>query len=253
MMFINHIRELLMTWKLQAIADELAGQEILIERDMLIGRHQSADLVLQSAEISRKHAAFLLKEDALWIQDLGSSNGTFVNDVQINVETPLKSGDSIGFASLKFLVTQNIVPIKPVSAFGSSIELQPVTVATEEPGAPVVELKVQEEVVESKEQEEPKTIAEKMNDQGMPELTERDATVKLTKEGMPQGVSIPKPAPIPEGVDITALKPEPVLIPVEQPISRVDQEKEAQKNASVGLITVIVLIIVAIIAWLLFK
>jgi hypothetical protein len=32
-----------MTWKLQAITGEFTGQEISIERDMLVGRHQDAD------------------------------------------------------------------------------------------------------------------------------------------------------------------------------------------------------------------
>ena len=93
-----------MIWKIQAITDDLTGQEIAIDRDMLVGRHQAADIVLQAAEISRKHAAFLLKDDALWVQDLGSSNGTFVNDLRIEQETRLKQDDVVQFASLKFLV-----------------------------------------------------------------------------------------------------------------------------------------------------
>ena len=93
-----------MTWKIHAITGDLTGQEISIDRDMLVGRHQAADIVLQAAEISRKHAAFLLKDDALWVQDLGSSNGTFVNDVQIAQETLLKQDDIVQFASLKFSV-----------------------------------------------------------------------------------------------------------------------------------------------------
>ena len=97
------------------------------------------------------------------------------------------------------------------------------------------------------------TSAQKMNDQGMPELKQRDASVQLTRDGMPTSVGIPKPAPIPENVDISAVKPEPAPVPVEQPVSRVEQEKETQKNVSVGLISVIVLIILAIMAWLLFK
>ena len=91
-----------MTWKIQAISGEFTGQEISIDRDMLVGRHQSADLVLQSAEISRKHAAFLLKEQVLYVQDLNSSNGTFVNDLRIADETLLKEGDIVQFASLSF-------------------------------------------------------------------------------------------------------------------------------------------------------
>lgn len=75
-----------MTWKLQAITGEFTGQEINVDRDMLVGRHQDADLLLQAAEISRRHAALLLKDQALWVQDLNSSNGTFVNDIRIEQE-----------------------------------------------------------------------------------------------------------------------------------------------------------------------
>lgn len=217
-----------MTWKIEAISGDLTGQEISIDRDMLIGRHQSADISLQAAEISRKHAAFLIKEDALWVQDLGSSNGTFVNDVRIAEETRLKEGDLVQFASLKFSVL-----------------------------APAVEIAIQPELAATADQiiadvAEP-SVAEKMNEQGMPELKERDASVQLTRDGMPTNVGIPKPAPIPEGVDITAVKPEPTPIPVEQPESRVEQEQEAKKNASVGLMSVIVLIILVILAWVFLK
>lgn len=67
---------------------------------------------------------------------------------------------------------------------------------------------------------------------------------------MPQQVGIPKPAPIPEGVDVQA-EQQPTAI--EEPVSRVQQEVEQQKNASVGLISIVVLIILAVIAWLFFK
>ena len=219
-----------MTWKIHAITGDLTGQEISIDRDMLVGRHQAADIVLQAAEISRKHAAFLLKDGALWVQDLGSSNGTFVNDVQIEQATLLKQDDIVQFASLKFSV------LAPVAAVEVPAEIEATA----------------EKVVEQVEVAEP-TPAQKMNDQGMPELKQRDASVQLTRDGMPTSVGIPKPAPIPENVDISAVKPEPAPVPVEQPVSRVEQEKETQKNVSVGLISVIVLIILAIMAWLLFK
>ena len=219
-----------MTWKIHAITGDLTGQEISIDRDMVVGRHQAADIVLQAAEISRKHAAFLLKDGALWVQDLGSSNGTFVNDVQIEQATLLKQDDIVQFASLKFSV------LAPVAAVEVPAEMEATA----------------EKVVEQVEVAEP-TPAQKMNDQGMPELKQRDASVQLTRDGMPTSVGIPKPAPIPENVDISAVKPEPAPVPVEQPVSRVEQEKETQKNVSVGLISVIVLIILAIMAWLLFK
>lgn len=237
-----------MTWKIQAISGELTGQEINIDRDMLVGRHQTADILLQQSEISRKHAAFLLKEQALWLQDLGSSNGTFVNDVQIAVETLLKQGDIVQFASLKFSVLE---PAKPLEQVVESVDDATLGAAVvEETIAQPSEAVATSETAQA-EPEQPKTVAQQMNDQGMPELKERDANVSLTRDGMPQNVGIPKPAPIPEGVDVTASNESPAEVSeVSTPVA---QAAETQKNASVGLILIIVLIILAIIAWLMFK
>jgi hypothetical protein len=95
--------------------------------------------------------------------------------------------------------------------------------------------------------------AKKMNDQGMPELAERDAGIQLSRDGMPQNIAVPKPAPIPEGADLSAVQPEPVPAAAEQPAARAEQETEQRKNASVGLMTVVASIILAILAWLFLK
>ncbi|MCH7356404.1 FHA domain-containing protein [Acinetobacter sp. NIPH 1958] len=205
-----------MTWKLQAITGEFTGQELNIERDMLVGRHQDADILLQSADISRRHAALLLKDQQLWVQDLNSSNGTFINDARVEQETELHDGDILQFASFVF----SVLAPAATDAELPEIEIEPVTSNT--------------------------------HDQGMPSIAERAVETPITRDGMPQQVSIPKPAPIPEGVSVQAvLEPQPVAI--DEPVSRVAQEKEQQKNASVGLISIIVLIILAVIAWLFFK
>ena len=243
-----------MTWKIQAITSELTGQEIGIDRDMVVGRHQSADIVLQAAEISRKHAAFLLKDQALWVQDLNSSNGSFVNDLRIEHETLLKEGDIVQFASLKFSVLAPAQEIVAVTIGSAEVEAEPVLAqpevipATEQPSEAVAVSETEAAQVE----EASKTAAQQMNEQGMPSLTERDREVQVSRDGMPQQVAIPKPAPIPAGVDVQAV-PEPQPIAIEQPVSRVEQVKEEQKNASIGLISIIALIILAIIAWLFFK
>ena len=256
-----------MTWKIQAITGELTGQEISIDRDMLVGRHQSADIVLQAAEISRKHAAFLLKEQALWVQDLNSSNGTFINDVRVEQEGLLKEGDIVQFASFKFSVLE---PAQEIAA----VLIQPTEVVVLEPVAsdvivPVTEQPSEAVAVSETEAEEafeqaeqnaaaealeqaPKTAAQQMSEQGMPDLSERDRTVQLSQEGMPQQVAVPKPAPIPVGVDLK-VNPEPRPVVIEEAASSVDVQKTEQKNASTGLIAIIVLIILAILAWLLFK
>ncbi|WP_151964620.1 FHA domain-containing protein [Acinetobacter oleivorans] len=209
-----------MTWKLQAITGEITGQEISVDRDMLVGRHQDADVLLQAAEISRRHAALLLKDQLLWVQDLNSSNGTFINDIRIEQEKQLHDGDIVQFASFKFSVLE---PAKEILDL-PEIEAEPVQTAA---------------------------LTQDLSDQGMPSLAERAAETEVRRDGMPQNVSIPKPAPIPEGVDVNVKQPSPVAF--EEPVSRVAEEKEQQKNASVGLITIIILVILALLAWLFFK
>ncbi|CAI3163710.1 Glycogen accumulation regulator GarA [Acinetobacter oleivorans] len=209
-----------MTWKLQAITGEITGQEISVDRDMLVGRHQDADVLLQAAEISRRHAALLLKDQLLWVQDLNSSNGTFINDIRIEQEKQLHDGDIVQFASFKFSV---LAPAKEILDL-PEIEAEPVQTAA---------------------------LTQDLSDQGMPSLAERAAETEVRRDGMPQNVSIPKPAPIPEGVDVNIKQPSPVAF--EEPVSRVAEEKEQQKNASVGLITIIILVILALLAWLFFK
>lgn len=241
-----------MTWVLQAITGEFTGQEILIDRDMLVGRHQDSDVLLQSSEISRKHAAFLLKNNALWLQDLKSSNGTFVNDVRIEAETLLKENDIVQFASLKFSVLQAAKKIEKPT-FISGVELQRVAVADKEQvKEPIQQPSEAIAVSETAAKQEELTPAQQMNEQGMPDLKARDENVLVTKEGMPTNVGIPKPAPIPEGVDLTvpAKREE---CEVEIPAVCVEQEKEAQKNASIGLMAVIAIVILAIIAFVMFK
>ena len=257
----------MMTWKLIAISDELHGQELTVDRDMLVGRHQDADIQLQSADISRRHAAFLLKEDALWVQDLKSSNGTFVNDLRIEHEKLLKDGDIVQFASIKFNVLApakavELESVTPLVEVEESVEV-PVVVETiiQQPAEAIATAEIKPLTPESKIAEtqtpvapiEPmleKTVAEKMNEQGMPALTERDQNVQLTANGMPTNMSVPKPAPIPQGVDIHA---PPEACDVNIPEVCVTEEAETQKNAKVGLITIVTLVILAILAWLFFK
>lgn len=209
-----------MTWKLQAITGEITGQEISIDRDMLVGRHQDADVLLQAAEISRRHAALLLKDQLLWVQDLNSSNGTFINDIRIEQEKQLHDGDIVQFASFKFSV---LAPVQEIEDL-PEIEAEPVNT----------------------------TPSQDLSDQGMLSLTERAAEIEVSRDGMPQNISIPKPAPIPEGVDVN-VQPQQTPVAFDEPVSRVAEEKEQQKNASVGLITIIILVILALLAWLFFK
>ncbi|HXX67343.1 MAG TPA: GGDEF domain-containing protein [Polyangiaceae bacterium] len=78
---------------LTVISGEGAGRGIaLTQRRTLIGRSPAADLRLEDAAISRSHAHVIVKEDGYVLEDLGSTNGTFLRGVRV-LHTPLAAGD----------------------------------------------------------------------------------------------------------------------------------------------------------------
>jgi len=60
-----------------------------------LGRLPTNDFVLAGEGISRKHARIHRRETEYYIQDLGSTNGTFVNDIRLDNERKLSHGDVI--------------------------------------------------------------------------------------------------------------------------------------------------------------
>ena len=92
-----------MTWKIKAVAGPFVGQEMTIDQDKIIGRDPSVDIVLQGGHISRRHAELSIRDNQLWLKDLNSANGTFVNDLRIS-EQQLQQNDELQIDVVRFLV-----------------------------------------------------------------------------------------------------------------------------------------------------
>lgn len=69
-----------------------------------IGRHKRVHLRLSSEAVSQRHAEVYLEGDKLWLRDLESTNGTFINGEKIQGCAPLQDGDIVHFADLQFRV-----------------------------------------------------------------------------------------------------------------------------------------------------
>jgi predicted component of type VI protein secretion system len=70
------------------------GREHPVADGMTIGREE-CDVNLVDPEVSRRHAAIRAAAGSFAIEDLGSTNGTFVNDVRITSATVLSHGDTV--------------------------------------------------------------------------------------------------------------------------------------------------------------
>jgi pSer/pThr/pTyr-binding forkhead associated (FHA) protein len=71
---------------------------------MLLGRSKECDISIGASHLSRKHAKFTVTTRGLTVEDLGSSNGTYVNGSRVALICDLKHGDEVSFDTLKFRV-----------------------------------------------------------------------------------------------------------------------------------------------------
>lgn len=85
-----------------------AGTEISVDQDMSVGRADTSDIVLTVGHPSRNHARLLVVDGAIAIEDLGSSNGTFLNGNKLaaNESQTLKAGDKLAFDIDEYIVEQ---------------------------------------------------------------------------------------------------------------------------------------------------
>jgi diguanylate cyclase (GGDEF)-like protein len=74
----------------------------LQESHIVIGRDPESPIFVAEPSISRRHAAFHQSGSFIEIEDLGSMNGTFVNDAKISARTILKDGDMLRLGTILF-------------------------------------------------------------------------------------------------------------------------------------------------------
>src|SRR3989449_8840777 len=75
----------------------------------MLGRAADCNLVLELDNVSRQHCAVHAREDGHVVRDAGSTNGTFVNDEELDGERLLRAGDllRVGSVVFKFLAADH--------------------------------------------------------------------------------------------------------------------------------------------------
>ena len=85
------------TWNLSVERGpkELRGVSIAVHGPIIVGRSPGADIVIGAGYVSGRHARFSLMGQNLFVEDLGSTNGTAVNGQLISAPTALRNKDVV--------------------------------------------------------------------------------------------------------------------------------------------------------------
>lgn len=93
------------TWNLSVEKGpkELRGVSIAVRGPVIVGRSPSADIVIGAGYVSARHARFSLMGQNLFVEDLGSTNGTSVNGQPISDPVALNENDvvTVGDVSIR--------------------------------------------------------------------------------------------------------------------------------------------------------
>ncbi len=98
--------------RLEVIGGNASGSTIVVDDELVIGRHATgAGRLSEDEELSRQHARISREATGDYaIEDLGSSNGTFVNGLRIQTPRLLAPGDSIETGTTTLVVREIVRP-----------------------------------------------------------------------------------------------------------------------------------------------
>ncbi len=88
---------------LRGVSGAAFGKNYPVPNQVIIGRAPECDISIASDEISRKHAQVKPVSDGLSVEDLGSSNGTYINGARVQ-QGILRPGDELRLDTIRFLL-----------------------------------------------------------------------------------------------------------------------------------------------------
>jgi pSer/pThr/pTyr-binding forkhead associated (FHA) protein len=95
--------------RLRVVSGPAAGKTVDVEQEVVIGREET-DLEIDDVELSRRHAVVRRFANRLQVEDLGSTNGTYVDGTRIAEPTLLGGGAEIKLGAT-VLVVEGVLPV----------------------------------------------------------------------------------------------------------------------------------------------
>lgn len=83
------------------IRENSQEKRIALKESFKVGRDQEMDLYIEDPSVSGEHSRIEIEKNAVYVKDLGSTNGTFVNEQKVEGQKQLQNGDVISFGNYK--------------------------------------------------------------------------------------------------------------------------------------------------------
>lgn len=101
----------------------MPGKTFTVEKEETnVGRDLANDIPIGDPEVSRRHARFLLRDDSVFVEDLGSTNGTFLNGERIASPQQLRKGDVITLGESVVMVFDKVTYDPDATVVAPSVE-----------------------------------------------------------------------------------------------------------------------------------
>jgi pSer/pThr/pTyr-binding forkhead associated (FHA) protein len=100
----TRVRMAMPKFLLRGVSGPTFGKVYAMIGTLNVGRSSDNDICIPIDEISRQHARLQASPAGIVVEDLGSANGTFINDQRVHATTLLKPGDEVRFDTVRFLL-----------------------------------------------------------------------------------------------------------------------------------------------------
>ncbi|HEV7489749.1 MAG TPA: FHA domain-containing protein, partial [Rhodanobacteraceae bacterium] len=99
----TRVRNTLPKFMLRGVSGATFGKTFALTGTMVIGRQNDSDIPVPAEEISRHHARLQVTAEGVMVEDMGSANGTFINDKRVQTGL-LKPGEELRLDTVRFML-----------------------------------------------------------------------------------------------------------------------------------------------------
>lgn len=99
----TRVRQALPRFVLRGVSGSTFGKTFALHGTMTVGRASDCDISIPTDEVSRQHAKLQVMPDGVAVEDMGSANGSFINDKRVHTGK-LAPGDELRLDTVRFML-----------------------------------------------------------------------------------------------------------------------------------------------------